>query len=53
MDDILHQQEVAPGVLFGSEESVGHRAGGVVHRQQQDEPGSSVLQPSMMTTVHL
>ena len=49
----IHQQEVAPGVLLGSEESIGHRAGGVVHCQQQYESGTSVLQPAMMAAVDL
>lgn len=53
LDYPIHQQEVAPGVLLGPEESIGHRAGGVVHRQQQYESGPSVLQPAMMATVHL
>ncbi len=51
--DSLHQQEVAPGVLLRSEESIGHRPGGIVHRQQQDESGSSILQPAVMAAVDL
>ena len=49
----IHQQEVAPSVLLGSEYGIGHRAGGVVHCQQQYESGPSVLQPAMMAAVDL
>ena len=52
-DDPFHQQEVAPGVLLGVEDSVGYHAGGVVHRQQQDEPGSPLLQPGVVAAVDL
>ena len=36
-DDALYQQEVAPGVLLQTEESMSHRAGGVMHGQQEHE----------------
>ena len=42
-DDSRHQQKVAPSVLLGSEESIGHFAGGVVQRRQRYESGLSVL----------
>ena len=53
MDDVLHQQEVAPGVLLGPEESIGHRAGSVVHCQQQYESGPSALQPRVVAAIDL
>ena len=52
-DDPFHQQEVAPGVLLGLEDGVHHRAGGIIHCQQQYEPGSPLLQPGMMAAVDL
>ncbi len=52
-DDPFHQQEAAPGVLPGPEESIGHHVGGVVHCQQQYESGPSVLQPRVMAAVDL
>ena len=53
LDQALHQDKVASGVLTGAKHGVGHRAGGVVHRQQQDEFGSPVLQPGVMAAVQL
>ena len=52
-DQTLHQQKVAPGVLLGLEDGVGDRAGGIIHRQQQDEPGSPLLQPGVVAAVDL
>ena len=53
LDQTLQQHEVAPGVFAGAEDGVGHRAGGVVHGQQQHEFGAAVLQPSVMAAVQL
>ena len=47
------QQEVAVGILLLTEPGGHHRAGGVIHRQQQHELGASVLQPGVVATVQL
>ena len=52
-DQPLHEKEVAAGVLLLAEQSVRHRAGGVVHGQQQDEPGSLFPQPPMVAPIYL
>jgi hypothetical protein len=52
-DQSLNQDEVLPGALRRPEDGVVHDAGGVVHRQQQDEPGVSFLQPGVMATIQL
>ena len=49
----FHQLEVAPGVLLLAKHRVGHGAGGIVHRQEQGEVGTSVPQPGMMAAVNL
>ena len=36
-EQVLHQQEVAVAVFLLAKQGVDHRAGGVVHRQQQRE----------------
>ncbi len=51
--DTLHELEVALGVLFLPEESMGDLAGGIVYRAYQAEPWPPVLQPIMRTAVHL
>ncbi len=53
LDQAIQQHEVAPGVLAGAKHGVGHRAGGVVHGQQQGEFRSPVLQPGVMAAVKL
>ena len=53
LDQSLHQDEVAPGVLLGTEQRGGHRAGGVVHRQQQGELGTVIAQPPVVAAVDL
>ena len=52
-DQPLHEKEVAAGVLLLAEQSVRHSAGGVVHGQQQDEPGSLFPQPPMVAPIYL
>ena len=52
-DDPFHQQEIAPGVFLGLEDGARHRAGGIIHRQQQGEPGSPLFQPGVMAAVDL
>ena len=52
-DDPLHQQEVAPGVLIGLEDGARHRAGSIIHRQQQGEPRPPLFQPGVMAAVDL
>ena len=37
LDQSLHQDEVATGVLLGTKHRVDHGAGGAVHGQQQGE----------------
>ena len=37
LHETLDQHEVAVGVLLFAEEGVNHRAGGIVHRDQQRE----------------
>ena len=49
----LHQQEVIVGVLLLAEDGVDHRAGGIVHGDQQRERRYLVAQPRVMTAVHL
>ena len=53
LDQSLHQDEVAPGVLLGTEHRGGHRGGGVVNRQQQGELGTVLAQPPVETAVDL
>ena len=53
LDQSLHQDEVAPGVLLETKHRIAHRAGGVVHRQKQGELGTVITQPSMETAVDL
>ena len=52
-DQSLQQDQVAPSVLSGVKYRLGHQAGGVVHRQQQNELLSPLLQPGMGAAVHL
>ena len=40
-------------ILSLTEDSVWRRPCGIVHRQQQCEPGSSVLQPGVVTAIEL
>ena len=49
----LHQQEVIVGVFLLTEEGVDHRAGGIVHRDQQREWRRLVPQPRVVAAVHL
>ena len=53
LDQALQQREVSGGVLAAAKHGVDHGAAGVVHRQQQGEFGTSVLQPGVMTAVQL
>ena len=53
LQQALDQQEVAVGVLLFCEEGVDHRAGGIVHCDQQRERRRLVPQPPAMTAVHL
>ena len=53
LQEALDQQEVAVGVLLLAEEGVDHRAGGIVHCDQQRERWNPVPQPRVMTAVHL
>ena len=53
LQEALDQQEVAVGVLLLAEEGVDHRAGGIVHCDQQRERWHPVPQPRVMTAVHL
>ena len=52
-DQPLHEKEVAAGVLLLTEQSVRHRAGGIVHGQQQGEPGSLFPQPPIVAPIYL
>ena len=52
-DQPLQENKVAPGVLAGMEDRLGHGAGGVVHRQQQNDFVSPLLQPGVGAAVHL
>ena len=49
----LQEHQVAPGVLGGAEDSLGHGAGGVVHGDEQRQLRSPVLQPWVFTPVDL
>ena len=49
----LDQQEVVAAVFLLAEEGVNHRAGGIIHRDQQRERWRLVSQPRVMTSVHL
>ena len=49
----LHQQEVIVGVFLLTEEGVVHRAGGIVHRDQQREWRRLIPQPRVVAAVHL
>ena len=49
----LDQQEVAVGVLLLAEEGVDHRAGGIVHGDQQRERRRLFPPPRVMAAVHL
>ena len=53
LDQLLHQVEVAPGVLLLAKHRVGHGAGGIVHRQEQGELRALLTQPPMKTAVDL
>ena len=48
----VDQQEVAVGVLLLAEEGVDHRAGGIVHRDQQRERRHPVPQARVMSAAH-
>ena len=50
---VLHQQEVVVAVFMIAKQGVDHRAGGVVHRQQQRERWAVVSQPPVITAVQL
>ena len=52
-DQALQQGQIPPGVLAGVKDSLDHDAGGIVHRQQQDELVPPFLQPGMVTAIHL
>ena len=49
----LHQQEVIVGVFLRTEEGVDHRAGGIVHCDQQRERRYLIPQPQVVAAVHL
>ena len=50
--ETLDEHEVV-GVLLLAEEGVDHRAGGIVHRDQQREGRRLIPQPRVVTAVHL
>jgi len=51
--DALEQEEVTLGILSVSEEGVGNRTCGVVHRQQHGEHRPPALQPRVVAAVEL
>ena len=53
LDQAFQQREVSSRVFADAKHGVDHGAGGIVHRQQQGEFGSSVLQPGVMAAVQL
>ena len=52
-DQPVHLDEVTPGILGLPEAGVGDHTGGIVHRQQQDEPWPPLLQPRMVAAINL
>ena len=53
LDQSLHQDEVATGVLLGTKHRVEHGAGGAVHGQQQCELRALLIQPPEVAAVNL
>ncbi len=52
-DDLAEEQEVACRILALAEDGTHDGAGGVIDGVEQDEGGAAVLQPWVMTAVHL
>ena len=50
---LLHEQEVAAGVLDGSEQRVHDGARGVVDGEQQGEARAALLEPGVVAAVEL
>ena len=53
LHETLDQHEVVAAVFLLAEEGVNHRAGGIVHRDQQREGRRLIPQPRVVTAVHL
>ena len=53
LDQSLHQDEVATGVLLGTKHRVDHGAGGPVYGQQQCELRVLLIQPPVVAAVNL
>ena len=53
LHETLDQHEVVATVFLLAEEGVNHRAGGIVHRDQQREGRRLIPQPRVVTAVHL
>ena len=52
-DQLLHEQEVAAGILGGAEQRVRDGARGVVDGEQQGEARASLLEPGVVAAVDL
>ena len=52
-NQLAHEHEVARSVILLAEHGRGYGAGGVIHGQQQGEPGPSFSQPAAVAAVDL
>ena len=52
-DQALQHHQIAPSVLPGVKDRLGHDAGGIVHGQEQHQLGPPLLQPGMVAAVDL
>ena len=53
LHQVLDQQEIGVGLLLLAEQGVGHRAGGIIHCDEQRERRNLIPQPRVEAAVHL
>lgn len=52
-DQLAQQQEIAVGILLGAKDACEDFARGIVDGREEDEARATLLEPGMVTTVHL
>ena len=53
LGEATEQEEVAVGLLLVAKDASEHFTGGVIDRAVEDKAGAAVLEPGMLTAIHL